>query len=160
MLKPSVVEPVQRSRRGSSPQPQQPSAFTTVPFTTASLQIAPNPSISEPFVQVSRKELQPHLSRFVNEEIQRGHKALAGPARSNSVSLEETEDAAAVEEVAEEEPAEEVLAKEGPAEEGPAEEVLAEEVPASSRATTHGVPGSSEAVTGGGSRGTAGLSVG
>ena len=34
-----------------------------------------------------------------------------------------------------------------------AEEVLAVEVPASSRATTHGVPGSSEAVTGGGSLG-------
>ena len=60
-----------------------------------------------------------------------------------------------MEEVAEEEPAEEVLVKEGPA-----EEVLAVEVPASSRATTHGVPGSSEAVTGGGSQGTAGLEVG
>ena len=55
-----------------------------------------------------------------------------------------------MEEVAEKVPAEEVLA----------EEVLAVEVPASSRATTHGVPGSSKAVTGGGSRGTAGLEVG
>ena len=103
-----------------------------------------NTSSYEPFPQVSRKELQPHLSRFVKEEIQRGHKALAGPARSNSVSLEEAEDATALEEVAEG-----VLA----------EEVPAEEVPGSSRSTTHGVPVSSEAVTGGGSRVASGAEV-
>ena len=108
-----------------------------------------NTSSYEPFPQVSRKELQPHLSRFVKEEIQRGHKALAGPARSNSVSLEEAEDATALEEVAEGVLAEEV----------PAEKVPAEEVPGSSRSTTHGVPVSSEAVTGGGSRVASGAEV-
>ena len=45
------------------------------------------------------------------------------------------------------------------AEEVPAEKVPAEEVPGSSRSTTHGVPVSSEAVTGGGSRVASGAEV-
>ena len=78
---------------------------------------------------MSRKDLQPQLGRFVNEQIQQGHKALNGPPRSNSVSLEEVEDVpAAIEE--------------------PTEEELAEEEPASSR----GVPASTGAGTEGGSR--------
>ena len=82
---------------------------------------------------MSRKDLQPHLSRFVNEQIQQGHKALNGPPRSNSVSLEEVEDVPAAIEV-------------------PTEEELAEEEPASSRCTTQGVPASTGAGTEGGSR--------
>ena len=77
---------------------------------------------------MSRKDLQPHLGRFVNEQIQQGHKALNGPPRSNSVSLEEVEDVPA------------------------AIEVPTEEEPASSRYTTQGVPASTGAGTEGGSR--------